>query len=152
MKMHSCGQLDFFQQPVFPCREPVAQIDLERFRSHMKRAMARALRECRFERSVVAERMAHYLGIGFLSKASLDAYVAESKQVDISLPRFKAFVRATDAFWLWDEVVREDGLLLLQGDEARLAEIARLQQEQREIAARLKVMRATPVRIRRGQP
>ncbi|ENN94043.1 hypothetical protein BVtw_14500 [Bartonella vinsonii subsp. berkhoffii str. Tweed] len=152
MKMHGCGQLDFFQQPVFPCREPVAQIDLERFRSHMKRAMARALRECRVERSVVAERMAHYLGIGCLSKASLDAYVAESKQVDISLPRFKAFVRATEAFWLWDEVVREDGLLLLQGDEARLAEIARLQQEQREIAARLKAMRATPVRIKRGQP
>lgn len=44
----------------------------------------------------------------------------------------------------------EDGLLLLQGDEARLAEIARLQQEQREIAARLKAMRAVPVRIKRG--
>ncbi|WP_208438027.1 MULTISPECIES: hypothetical protein [Bartonella] len=152
MKRHGCGQLDFFQKPVFPCREPVAQIDLGRFRSRIKRAMARALRECRVERSVIAERMAHYLGIGCLSKASLDAYVAESKQVDISLPRFKAFVRATEAFWLWDEVVSEDGLLLLQGDEARLAEIARLQQEQREIAARLKAMRATPVRIKRGQP
>lgn len=79
--------------------------------------------------------------------------MAESKQVDISLPRFKAFVRATGAsFGLWDEVVSEDGLLLLQGDEARLAEIARLQQEQREIAAQLKAMRAVPVRIRRGQP
>ncbi|CAK01627.1 hypothetical protein [Bartonella tribocorum] len=152
MKTRGSHQLDFFQRPVFPCREPVAQIDLERFRSRIKRAMARALRECRYERSEVAERMAHYLGIGCLSKASLDAYVAESKQVDISLPRFKAFVRATGAFWLWDEVVSEDGLLLLQGDEARLAEIARLQQEQREIAARLKAMRATPVRIKRGQP
>ncbi|WP_375679172.1 MULTISPECIES: hypothetical protein [unclassified Bartonella] len=152
MKRHGCGQLDFFQKPVFPCREPVAQIDLGRFRSRIKRAMARALRECRHERSVIAERMAHYLGIACLSKASLDAYVAESKQVDISLPRFKAFVRATEAYWLWDEVVSEDGLLLLQGDEARLAEIARLQQEQREIAAQLKAMRATPVRIKRGQP
>ncbi|WP_455466723.1 hypothetical protein [Bartonella sp. B39] len=129
MKAPNLQQLDFFQQPVFPCREPIAQIDLERFRSRIKRAMAKALRECPFERSVIAERMAHYLGIGCLSKASLDAYVAESKQVDISLPRFKAFVRATGAFWLWDEVVSEDGLLLLQGDEARLAEIARLQKD-----------------------
>ncbi|PIT69698.1 hypothetical protein [Bartonella tribocorum] len=152
MKTRGSHQLDFFQKPVFPCREPVAQIDLGRFRSRIKRAMARALRECRHERSEIAERMAHYLGIGCLSKASLDAYVAESKQVDISLPRFKAFVRATGAYWLWDEVVSEDGLLLLQGDEARLAEIARLQQEQREIAARLKAMRATPVQIKRGQP
>ncbi|OLL54184.1 hypothetical protein KAE70_03135 [Bartonella henselae] len=151
MKRSYSHQLDFFQRPVFPCREPVAQIDLGRFRSRIKRAMARALRECRYERSEIAERMAHYLGIGCLSKASLDAYVAESKQVDISLPRFKAFVRATGAFWLWDEVVSEDGLLLLQGDEARLAELARLQQEQREIAARLKAMRATPVQIKRGQ-
>lgn len=97
MKTRGSHQLDFSTSG-FPCREPVAQIDLERFRSRIKRAMARALRECRYERSEVAERMAHYLGIGCLSKASLDAYVAESKQVDISLPRFKAFVRATGAF------------------------------------------------------
>lgn len=38
MKMLNSQQLDFFQQPVFPCREAVAQIDLERFRSRMKRA------------------------------------------------------------------------------------------------------------------
>nr|WP_273719937.1 MULTISPECIES: hypothetical protein [unclassified Bartonella] len=146
------NSLIFSKSRVFPAREPVAQIDLERFRSRIKRAMARALRECRVERNEIAERMAHYLGIGCLSKASLDAYVAENKQVDISLPRFKAFVLATGAFWLWDKVVSEDGLLLLQGDEAGLAKIARLQQEQREIAARLKAMRAVPVRIRRGQP
>ncbi len=62
--------------------------------------MARALREYQHERSKIAECMAHYLGIDCLSKARLDAYVAESKQVDISLPRFKAFVRATKAYWL----------------------------------------------------
>ncbi len=66
MKRHGSQQLDFFQEPVFPCREPVAQIDLERFRSRIKRAMARALKECRHERSEIAERMAHYLGIGCL--------------------------------------------------------------------------------------
>lgn len=146
----SALQLDMFCESVFPVREP-AQIDIERFRLRLKRAMARAIRECPHERHVIAQRMAQYLRLPSLSKASLDAYTAESKQNDISLPRFKAFVRATGAFWLWDEVVSDDGLLLLQGDEARLAEIARLQQEQREIAAKLRAMRAVPVDIKRGR-
>ncbi|MDA4629885.1 hypothetical protein NZA98_01935, partial [Escherichia coli] len=81
-----------------------------------------------------------------LSKATLDAYTAESKDThDISLVRFKAFVRATDANWLWDTIVSEDGLTMLEGDEARLAEIARLQQEQRAIGAELKTLLAVPV-------
>ncbi|WP_455478910.1 hypothetical protein V3565_05655 [Bartonella sp. B10] len=49
--------------------------------------------------------------------------------VDIFLPCFKAFVCATRAFYLWDEVVSEDGLLLLQGDEVLLTEISWLQFE-----------------------
>ncbi|MCB8835726.1 hypothetical protein LJD42_29715, partial [Escherichia coli] len=65
--------------------------------------------------------MAQYLGLPNLSKATLDAYTAESKDThDISLVRFKAFVRATDANWLWDTIVSEDGLTMLEGDEARL--------------------------------
>jgi len=58
-------------------------------------------------------------------------------------------VRATGAVWLWDLVVSDDGLTMLEGDEARLAEIARLQQEQRERAAELKALLAVPVNIRR---
>lgn len=149
-KSPSALQLDMFSEPVFPVRE-AAQIDIERFRLRLKRAMARAIRECPYERHVIALRMAQYLQLPSISKASIDAYTAESKQVDISLPRFKAFVRATGAMWLWDEVVSDDGLLLLQGDEARLAEIARLQKEQREIAVKLREMRSVPVAIRRGR-
>jgi hypothetical protein len=86
-----------------------------------------------------------------VSKAALDAYTAESKTAhDISMPRFKAFVRATNANWLWDIVVSDDGLLLLEGDEARLAEISRVRQAQRELAQELKLLQATPVTIRRG--
>lgn len=144
------SQLDMFQVPVFEVRAAVDQIDLDRFRARLKRDMARAIRECPYDRPVIAARMAQYLGLASVSKGALDAYTAESKTGhDVSLVRFKAFVRATGAVWLWDSVVSEDGLLLLQGDEARLAEIARLQQEQRAISDQLRTLKSKPVHIRR---
>jgi hypothetical protein len=146
------AQADFFAEPVYPTRSPVERIDIDGFRRRLKRAMARAIRECRYDRPTIAARMATYLGLPSVSKASLDAYTAESKEGhDVSLVRFKAFVRATGAVWLWDVIVSDDGLLLLQGDEARLAEIERLRQEQRAIAAEIRKLTATPVRIRRGE-
>ncbi|MGM5088033.1 hypothetical protein ACD589_15215 [Rhizobium sp. 814_E9_N1_1] len=144
------AQLDFFLEPLFPVRHAVVTIDIERFRSKLKRAMAQAIRECPHSREVVAARMAQYLGLPNLSKTTLDAYTAESKNThDISLVRFKAFIRATGALWLWDLIVSEDGLTMLEGDEARLAEIARLQQEQKALAVELKALRSTPIIIKR---
>ncbi len=149
MSAQNPNQLDLFREPVFPVRQPASHIDLARFRSKLKRAMAEAIRRCPYDRPVIAARMAQYLGLPSISKATLDAYTAESKEGhDITVPRFKAFVRATEATWLWDLIVSEDGLTLLEGDEARLAEIARLQQEQRKIAAELKNLRSIPVDIR----
>lgn len=147
------SQLDFFHVPVFEARSAVERIDLERFRSRLKRDMSRAIRECPYDRPVIAARMAQYLGLASVSKGALDAYTAESKTGhDVSLVRFKAFVRATGAVWLWDSVVSEDGLTLLQGDEARLAEIARLQQEQKALADHIRLLKARPVEIRsRGE-
>lgn len=131
---------------------PVARIDIDRYRSKMKRAMARAIRECPYDRPTIAARMAQYLGLPSISKAMLDAYTAESKEGhDITLPRFAAFVHATGAMWLWDEAVSEQGATLLIGDEARLAEIARLQQEQETIRAELRALKSRPVTIRRAR-
>lgn len=147
---HDPAQLDLWLQPLFPSRAPVQKIDVARFRSKLKRAMAKAIRECPHDRPTIAARMAQYLGLPTISKGMIDAYTAESRDThDISLVRFKAFVFATGAVWLWDIIVSEDGLLLLEGDEARLAEIARLQQEQREIASRVKALLAVPVSIKR---
>lgn len=152
MPRQTPDQFDLFEEAVFPVRMPVTTIDIDRFRSRIKRAMARAIRECNLDRATIAARMAKYLGQESLSKSTLDAYTAESKSShDISLVRFRAFVRATDAAWLWDEIVSEDGLTLLQGDEARLAEIARLQQDQKAIGQKLKSLRSTPVDIKRGR-
>ncbi|MBP0439472.1 hypothetical protein [Tianweitania sediminis] len=148
-KLHP-DQFDLFSEPHFPVRSAAKQIDLQRFRSKLKRAMAEAIRQCPYDRPVIAARMAQYLGLPSISKAALDAYTAESKDThDISLTRFKAFVRATGAVWLWDMVVSEDGLTLLEGDEARLAEIALLQQEQRALAQKLSNLRSVPVNVKR---
>lgn len=145
-------QLDLWNEALFPTRTPAHSIDINRFRAKLKRAMAQAIRECPHDRPTIAARMAQYLGLPSISKAMLDAYTAESKSThDISLARFKGFVFATGAVWLWDMIVSEDGLLLLQGDEARLAEIARLQQEQRAVAQKIRKLTATPVQIRRGE-
>lgn len=144
------AQLDFFQRPLFPTRTASNRLDLDRYRSKMKRAMARAIRECPFDRPTIAARMASYLGLPKISKAMIDAYTAESRDShDITLVRFAAFVHATDAVWLWDEAMSDQGVTLLIGDEARLAEIARLQQEQDRIKAEIRTLKASPVRIRR---
>lgn len=148
----SPAQLDFFLEPVFPVRVPMQRIDIDRYRSKMKRAMARAIRECPYDRPTIAARMAQYLGLPSISKASLDAYTAESKQGhDVTLVRFAAFVHATGAMCLWDEAISDQGATVLIGDEARLAEIARLQQERESITAELRALRATPVAIKRGR-
>ncbi|MGE6741756.1 hypothetical protein ACQKGC_15895 [Allorhizobium pseudoryzae] len=144
------AQLDFFLEPLFPSRTPALKIDIDRYRAKMKRAMARAIRECPYDRPTIAARMAHYLGLPSISKTMVDAYTAESKSGhDITLVRFSAFVHATGALWLWDEAMSDQGVTLLIGDEARLAEIARLQQEQDRIKAELKTLKSSPVRIRR---
>jgi hypothetical protein len=143
-------QFDLFLEPVFPVRTAVSQIDLSRFRSKLKRAMAQAVRECPYDRPTIAARMAQYLGLPNLSKATLDAYTAESKEShDITVPRFKAFVHATGANWLWDLVVADQGITMLEGDEARFAEIARIQQERRVLSLKLKTLTAVPVHSKR---
>lgn len=143
-------QADLFYQPVYPSRVAADDVDMSGFRSKLKRAMSRALKECPYDRHEVATRMAKALGQDSFSKATLDAYTAESKEThDISLIRFRAFVRATGQLWLWDLVVAEDGLTMLVGDEARLAEAALLRQQAKELNERLKKLEAQPVHVQR---
>lgn len=142
------AQGDLFFAPVYPSRIADQSVDVIGFRSKLKRAMSRALKECPHDRPEVAMRMAVALGQDTFSLASLNAYTAESNEThDISLVRFKAFVRATGATWLWDLVVSDDGLTMLVGDEARLAEIARVEQEHAAIKDRLRELKSTPVRV-----
>lgn len=142
------AQSDLFSEPVYPSRVATSEIDVTGFRSKLKRAMSRALHDCPYDRHEVAKRMAIALGQDGFSKATLDAYTAESKEThDISLYRFKAFVRATGATWLWDLIVADDGLIMLVGDEARLAEAQLVRQQKRELEDRLRQLEARPVHV-----
>lgn len=142
------SQFDFWPQEMFPVRVPAQHIDIDRYRAKIKRAMARAIRECTHDRATIAARMAQYLGLPNVSKATIDAYTAESKTShDVTLIRFAAFVHATGALWLWDEVASIQGVTVLIGDEARLAEIARLRQERQRIEAEIRRQTARPVTL-----
>lgn len=152
MLSKSPNQKDLFQKPLFESREAVHAIDPDRFRYRIKTAMSQVLRDGGFDRHEIAHSIGRSLGSSNFSKGMLDNYTSPSKtDHDISLIRFKAFVRETGAFNLWDLAVSDDGLLILEGDEARLAEIARLQQEMRGIRQELKTLQSTPVNIRRGK-
>lgn len=142
------SQLDFWHQEIFPVRVPLENIDIDRYRTKIKRAMARAIRECPFDRATIVARMSQYLGLASISKAALDAYTAESKTGhDVTLIRFAAFVHATSSLWLWDEVASVQGVTVLIGDEARLAELARLRQERKRIEAEIRRQSARPVTL-----
>lgn len=138
-------QMDFFSEPTFPVRTPVQQIDLDRYRAKIKRAMARAIRQCQYDRPTIAARMSLYLGVN-VSKAMLDSWTAESKRAhDMTIPRFAAFAYATEAPWLWDEAAAMQGVTMLVGRQAQLAEIGLLQQEKQRVQREIKALLSIPV-------
>ena len=149
-RRHDPGQPDLFEErPYYPVRAPRPDVEPFDFASKVARTMSEALRRCSWPRDEVALRMSRFLG-GEVSKAMLDAYTAESKTThQISLVRMRAFVRATEQWWVWDELLKDDGLTVLQGDEAVHAEIGRIEQEMEEAKARLKELRGHPVKVRR---
>lgn len=139
-------QIELFSTSIFETRT-AKSVNGEQFSSFVARKMAQAAKESGLTRNEIGGRMAAYLGISKITKAALDAYIAESKtDHNISLVRFAAFVHATGANWLWDEVVKPAGLSVLEGDEVRLAEIARLEQEQKQLKKQLQKLKLTPVR------
>lgn len=143
-------QKDFFDAPVFESRR-ATPLALDRFRARMRQAMTAAIRQSGVSRDAIVAQMAAMPG-GAMSGHMLDAYTSEAKGHDIPLSRFKALARVARAPFLWDVAVADDGLIVLEGDEARLAEIARLQQAQRELKRRIAVLLAAPVQIQERRP
>jgi hypothetical protein len=130
------GQADLFvHAELFPVRRPSdapRSVDLS---LRIKTAMGRALKECPDSAPIVAARISEMTGRE-LSADMLYAFTAASKpEHDIGIVRFVAFVRATGAWWLWDMLVEDDGLTVLQGREARLAQLGHLRQERQRLAA-----------------
>jgi hypothetical protein len=143
-------QTDLFHTPVYPSRMPTDTIECTGFSNRLARAMKRAADICPYDRHEIAFRMAQALEQDDFSKATLDAYISEAKtDHNISVKRYKAFVRATEQIWLWDFLVADEGCTVLVGDEVRLAEIQRLQQQRDVLDADLRRLKATPVNVTR---
>lgn len=124
------GQADLFAAAeLYPVRRPVEisrPVDLS---LRVKTAMAKAMKDCPESATIIAARISEMTGRE-LTVDALYAFTAPSKtDHDIGIVRFIAFVRATGAFWLWDMIVEDDGLVVLEGREAKLAQAGALHQQ-----------------------
>lgn len=132
-RRHIEGQGDLFVAgDLFPVRRPVETsrpVDVLR----IKMAMGEALKAHPESAEVVAAKISAMTGRP-LTTFALYSYTAPSRDDhDMGLSRFVAFVRVTGAYWLWDLLVEDDGLTVLQGREAKLAQLGHLQQQKQQI-------------------
>lgn len=147
---------DLFERSYFPVRyaHAVPGFDLS---LRVKTALGRALKECPKSAAVIAAEMSEMLPPEHaISADALYTYTAPSKvEHQISLVRFKAFVRVTGAKWLWDFLIEDEGLVVVEGREVRLAELGAAQQELMQLEARVKDLRrelaTTPVPLKRAK-
>lgn len=104
-------------------RPPEPDAALAGFDAKLRRAMSRALKEHPESREMVAARMSEILAAPGFSKNMLDKYTAESSDAhSISVARFLALVSVTRATWLLDLLAEQTGCVVMEGEEARLAE------------------------------
>jgi hypothetical protein len=132
-RRHVEGQGDLFASgEMFPVRRPVETtrpVDVLR----IKMAMGEALKAHPDSAEIVAAKISAMTGRP-LTTFALYSYTAPSRDDhDMGLSRFVAFVRVTGAYWLWDLLVEDDGLTVLQGREAKLAQLGHLQQQKQQI-------------------
>jgi len=103
------------------------------------RAMALVVDGCGQSRAEIAAAMGDYLSEDF-SKASLDAYLAESKTSHvIQLHRFAALIHATGDMRLLSLLPEMFGHVVISKEHAGLLEIALLKQKRDEIDQALAV-------------
>ncbi|WP_367615143.1 hypothetical protein [Rhodoplanes serenus] len=126
---------------LFPVRERADRPKSLDLSLKIKTALGKALKECPHRNAYeVAAAMSELLGREITADA-LYAYTAPAKpEHEISLLRFVAFVRVTGAWWLWDELVEDDGLIVMQGREAHLAQLGLLQQHRQSIEEQIKAL------------
>jgi hypothetical protein len=141
----------FDAETFFPVRAPAEMQPALDFNRTVAKAMARARTESGKSNEQLAAEMTEILGYqdSAVTSAQLYAYTAESRETHtISLVRFKAFVRATGCLWLWDVVLKDEGLTILQGEEALHIQSALLRRQAEQMIARAKELeRVAPVQI-----
>ena len=138
----------------FPVRQPESlphALDLKRA---FATAMGEAVRASGKTVPVSAAEMSEILADDHVTAAQLYAYTSESRTSHtISIVRWIAFVRATRADWLWDFILRNEGMIVLKGEEALHAEASLLERQGRELLARAKSAReAAPLEVQFRKP
>lgn len=149
------GDLFDYAEQLFPVRRPAETVRPVDLSLRIKTAMGQALKECPDNAGVIAAQMTEILGRK-ISTDTLYTFTAQSKtDRHISLIEFVAFVRATGAIGLWDILVEDDGLVVLQGREAKLAQLGHMRQVSKELADTMRSLERElqdePVRVIRRQ-
>lgn len=140
-RLPSPDQFDAFEARRFPARCRADRLRRSTFPARLTLAMSRAIEQSGDDRQAIAEKMSRELGER-VTRTTLDAYTSAAKTGhNISLIRFRAFVAATGARWLWDFVVHDDGMLAIDGADARFAEIGLALQERDLASARIRKLR-----------
>jgi len=141
----------FSVERLFPVK---ATVDMPRaldMKRQVSRIMSQAMRECGKTAGVIAAEMSELLGEDdIVTTAQLYAYTSEARvSHTISIVRWKAFVRATGCVWLWWELLHDEGLIVLQGEEALHAQASLAEKHGRDLLEQAKRLRAAaPMEIR----
>jgi hypothetical protein len=127
-------------QALYEVRRPVAGARPVDLGLKIKSALGEALKRSPESAQVIAARITELTGRD-LSAATLYKYTqASDPDHQITLINFVAFVRATGQTWLWDVAVEDDGLVVLEGREAKLAQAGFLQQQKARIDYQLNTL------------
>jgi len=87
-----------------------------------------------------------------VTKSMLDAYASEAKDThNISLGRFLALIAETGAHPVLAELLREIGVGIVVGEEIAAVELANVQAQKRQLAAREAQLLKVVTPIRRGK-
>lgn len=152
-------QADLFEvREVYPVRAPQALTPAIDFNRQMSGAMSLAVKQSDKTREQIADEMTRLLGYedeNRITVALVNAWTSAAKDAhNIHLVRFRAFVRVTGANWLWQQVLDEDGLTVLEGPEAHFARAAILRKQGEQLLAEAHAeleLAPAQVRVRRGR-
>lgn len=141
---------------LFPVRAPQNLPRALDFNVGLAAAMAEAIRECGKDRRTLAEEMTQMLGYEddrVVTVHALNAYTACSRESHtISVVRWLAFVRATGCVWLWDFLLKAEGLTIMQGEEALHAQASVARKRANEQIAEANQLLAEADRLEQAAP
>lgn len=134
----------FFEIPKTTAPAP-GSLDIS---SQLRNSLKRAIRECGKDRIFIAAEMTALVfgdaGDGEITKSQLDSWTAPSRDGwRFPLEYLPAFVKATAAFWLLDDLAGFVGCKVLMGEQAALAEVGALVMQQEKLEGRMHQLKNT---------